>query len=232
MRWWAHGDGEQLRALLEIICAPERAEKITEEMSVRFGSLSVLLEAARCDKDVVGLSESAQLLLTLVPELSRRRRLERFGERPLLDTRSRAGEFARVLYTGARSEMLLLLCLDEEMRLVQYRMMEEGSLTEVQFRPRAVAQEVLRSGAPAVILCHNHPSGWLHFSETDVSATEKLRSRFGLLGLSLVDHLLIAGDGVIGMRGQSFIDERLWRKQAKLSPPLAEWARQGTGGLG
>ena len=41
-----------------------------------------------------------------------------------------------------------------------------------------------------------------------------------------MDHLLIAGDGVIGMRGQSFVNERTWRMNAKLAPTLTEWIRQ------
>lgn len=225
MNGWRRKDWEQLNVLLGVIAGEETAERMANDLARRFGSLSVLLEAARSDQDIVGVSERAQQLLSLVPELARRRRLEEFGPNPLLDTRAKAAEFVKTLYIGTGYEMPLILCLDEELRLMRYRVLNEGSHTEVQFRPRMVVQEAMRSGASAVILCHNHPSGRAFFSEADVSVTEKARTMFGLIGLSLVDHLLVAGEKVVGMRGQRFVNERDWQRSGRLIPMLGKWIR-------
>ena len=68
-----------------------------------FGSLSGVLEARYEDlRQVEGVGENAATLLTLFPSLTRRYLLSRTGEKPLLNTSERAGEYGgRCLRTAA-----------------------------------------------------------------------------------------------------------------------------------
>lgn len=223
MNGWQRKERELLKDMIGMAAGDEKAARMTDELARRFGSLSVLLEAARSGRSVVDIPENIQMLLSMIPELTRRRRLEAFGLNPLLDVRSKASEYVKGLYVGIGYEMPMVLCLDEELRLIRCGTLNEGGLTEVQFRPRVVVQEAMQSGAAAVILCHNHPSGRPFFSEADVSVTEKTRSMLSLIGLSLVDHLLVAGEKTIGMRGQRFVNERDWLRSGRLIPPLGKW---------
>lgn len=43
----------------------------------------------------------------------------------------------------------------------------------------------------AVILVHNHPSGNMKPSEQDIILTERLKSAFSLMDISLLDHIIV-----------------------------------------
>jgi len=52
----------------------------------------------------------------------------------------------------------------------------------------------LLSGATAVILCHNHPSGNHKPSKEDKVMTQKIKSALRLFDIELLDHIIITTD--------------------------------------
>ena len=64
-----------------------------------------------------------------------------------------------------------------------------------------LAVEELASG---LLLVHNHPSGNLTASESDITLTKRLKESGKLLEIQVLDHLIVAGK-----RYFSFADEGL-----------------------
>lgn len=62
-----------------------------------------------------------------------------------------------------------------------------GTVTDI----KVIMQYVLKTNAQAIIICHNHPSGNLHPSESDNKITNKIKSASELFDIQLVDHLII-----------------------------------------
>lgn len=56
---------------------------------------------------------------------------------------------------------------------------------------RFILSEVIKMGAPQIILVHNHPSGDVTPSREDIEVTKKLRQASELLGVRLLDHIII-----------------------------------------
>lgn len=50
----------------------------------------------------------------------------------------------------------------------------------------------MRLNAVALIIGHNHPSGDLTPSTSDLKLTKRLRQAAELLGISLLDHIIVA----------------------------------------
>ncbi len=84
-------------------------------------------------------------------------------------------------------------------------------------------QEALSCGAQAVILCHNHLSGWCFFSEADQNATKEFLKLCTHIQMPLLDHLLAADDQISSMRSKAHIPESDWRAASPLMPPLSRW---------
>jgi DNA repair protein RadC len=63
-----------------------------------------------------------------------------------------------------------------------------GTVTDV----RLICAVALLSGASHIILAHNHPSGNLKPSETDIRITNKAKESLSIMDISLLDHLIIS----------------------------------------
>ena len=65
---------------------------------------------------------------------------------------------------------------------------------------RAVAQE-----ATSAVVAHNHPSGALTPSHSDVAVTQKLSKALMLLDIRLLDHLIAAEGRCVSLRNLGFV---------------------------
>lgn len=69
-----------------------------------------------------------------------------------------------------------------------------GGIGSIQVSIATVARTIALLGAPAVVLCHNHPNGSADPSQSDLRMTRKADKICKLLGVSLVDHVIVAAD--------------------------------------
>lgn len=69
-----------------------------------------------------------------------------------------------------------------------------GALDYSMAHPRELLKAGILSNAAGIILCHNHPSGNLFPSETDVRLTDRMQQLCVLVGIPLVDHVIVGGD--------------------------------------
>jgi DNA repair protein RadC len=103
-------------------------------------------------------------------------------------------------------EELHVLGLDARHRAACRFAAARGALNVVHVAPRDVYRRLLREGAAAAIVAHNHPTGDVAPSEEDVLLTRRLRAAGELVGLPLVDHLIIGADAYY-----SFSENRIVR---------------------
>jgi DNA repair protein RadC len=61
------------------------------------------------------------------------------------------------------------------------------------------------ASAAATVLVHNHPSGDPEPSEEDLSITKRLVEAGELLGISVLDHVIVASRGVVSLRSRQLL---------------------------
>ena len=66
-----------------------------------------------------------------------------------------------------------------------------GTVTDV----RLIYQGAIKANASGIIVCHNHPSGNLNLSESDIKITQKIKEAGNLMDIQLLDHLILTMDG-------------------------------------
>lgn len=69
-----------------------------------------------------------------------------------------------------------------------------GALDYAMVHPRELLKSGILSNASRMILAHNHPSGNLLPSGTDVRMTDRIQQVGGLVGIPLLDHVIVGGD--------------------------------------
>jgi len=90
-----------------------------------------------------------------------------------------------------QQEYLVALSLDGGQRLIAQRIITIGTLDAVMAHPREVFADALMDRAASVVVAHNHPSGDVLPSQTDIALTQQLVAAGQLLGVSLRDHIIV-----------------------------------------
>lgn len=109
---------------------------------------------------------------------------------------------ARALFAplaGAGVEVVAFAYLDPEWRLLGLRHASGGG-DNVTPPMRAVAADALVLDAAAVLMAHNHPSGDARPSAADRVLTRRLARALDAFGITLLDHVVLAGEAVISFR--------------------------------
>jgi len=89
-------------------------------------------------------------------------------------------------------EHFVILCLDNQNRLIAEDTMSVGTINQTAVYPRKVVNAALKHHAHAVILVHNHPSGEPQPSRADIAVTHDIEKALTVMGIALHDHLIIA----------------------------------------
>lgn len=138
----------------------------------------------------IGMARAAQVLAAI--ELGRRT-LTRAASERLQITHSRvAAEFLLPLYGNRPVEQFGVILLDTKHRVLRTTVVSIGTLDASIVHPREVFGAAAAAGAAAVVLFHNHPSGDPKPSEEDVTLTLRLAAAGVLMGITVIDHLILA----------------------------------------
>jgi DNA repair protein RadC len=100
------------------------------------------------------------------------------------------------LHYGCRpQEHFLSLFLSSASEIIGVQEISMGSLASTEVDPRVVFAGALASGAPSIIICHNHPSGSIEPSQADVHLTQQLVNGGRLLAIKVLDHVIVGRGG-------------------------------------
>lgn len=138
----------------------------------------------------LGAAKATQLMASF--ELWRRQ--FEVSERPIIDSAEKAVELLGDI-RSKKQEYFVCLTLDGANRLIAKRVISIGTLTASLVHPREVFAEAITDRAASIIVAHNHPSGNLEPSIADKEVTERLRRAGEILGIEVLDHLILGGEG-------------------------------------
>jgi DNA repair protein RadC len=79
-----------------------------------------------------------------------------------------------------------------------------GGVTGTVADPRVIFAAAIKAGACGFIVAHNHPSGNLLASQSDIELTKRLKEGGKILEIQLLDHVIVTTEGYF-----SFADEGL-----------------------
>jgi len=135
--------------------------------------------------------------------------LVREGRVPCYDQQIRSSaDASTLLYTylaDVDREHFVIILLNQKNRVLGVSTISIGSLTASIVHPREVYKSAILSNAASLICGHNHPSGDCQPSREDRALTQRLVEAGKLLGISILDHVIIGGEG----RYFSFADENM-----------------------
>ena len=188
-------DAELLAIFLRTGTKGMDAVSLARALLEQFGSLRQLLLADQqsfCAGPGLGLAKYVQLQAS--QELMRRFLDEKLMRANALTNPELTRLFLQSRLRDQEREIFALLLLDNQHRVIEFNELFFGTLDAAAVYPREVVALVLKRGAAAVILVHNHPSGVAEPSHADRLITERIQAALGLLDIRVLDHLVV-GDG-------------------------------------
>lgn len=202
----AFADHEVLELLLYYVIPRRDINPIAHALMDRYGSLPAVLSAPMEDlQRTEGIGENAAVLLHLVPQVCRRARLAQAGEDQVLNSSERAGAYLLECFEGESKEVIYQLCLDRKGKLLACKRLGEGSVASADLDVRRLVENAILTGASAVILAHNHPSGVALPSDGDYTATMRVRTALNAIGIELADHIIVADGDFVSMADSGYL---------------------------
>lgn len=118
--------------------------------------------------------------------------LEARMRRANLSAPNAAKDYCRLQLGGLDHEVFGVIFLDAQNRLIEFRRMFAGTLTQTSVYPREIVKAALKVNAATVVLTHNHPSGTVMPSRADQALTQTLRSALALVDVRVMDHIVVS----------------------------------------
>jgi len=196
-------DSELLTLLLDVRFSPEMAAQtllthIDFDLH-RLARLSVV-ELRKYG----GIGEIQALRLISAIELGRRRDHMPHPAQPNIRSSQDAYQMIRPQLMDLRHEEFWALLLNRNHKLILKKLISRGGVSGTVVDPKIIFKSAVDELACAVIVAHNHPSGHLKPSQSDLSLTQKLVKAGKLLEIPLLDHLILNNESYL-----SFADEQL-----------------------
>lgn len=107
--------------------------------------------------------------------------------------------FARLIVDGLQEEFHVVT-LDTKHRMINSHQITVGTLDASLVHAREVFRVAIKDSASCVLLAHNHPSGDPTPSIQDRQVTEKLTEAGGLIGITVLDHIILGKENCLSMR--------------------------------
>ena len=182
-----------------------------------FGSLRGLGDASIEQLQALpGIGPAKAVQLKACVEVARRLAIVSEGLRPRIETADAAAAVVRPHLLDKAKEHFVALLLDARHRLIRLSPIAVGSLAATLVHPRELFKEAISASAAVVIVAHNHPSGDPEPSGDDLALTRRLVEAGRLLGIEVLDHLIIAREGVVSLRAAgAFEDPRAARAPSR-----------------
>ena len=103
-----------------------------------------------------------------------------------------------------KQEEFIVLFLNKALKLISKKVLAIGNDNLISIDIKEILRLALKLGASNLVLAHNHPSGTLKPSDSDINTTKKIIASASLLDITVIDHLIISIDGYY-----SFLEHKL-----------------------
>lgn len=92
-------------------------------------------------------------------------------------------------------EHFFIFTLNGNLGVIGFHVISKGLVNRTVVHPREVFRPAIADNAVAIIIGHNHPSGYLKPSQEDIDVNRKLNEAGKLIGIPIMDSVIVSYDG-------------------------------------
>jgi DNA repair protein RadC len=171
------------------------------ELLKHFGGFRGLLNANKKDLEKIkglGTAKIAQLLAAT--EIAKRQLKEEIIGKALINGPEDVIEYLSTTMSNLKKEVFKVIYLNGANVVLSAEDLFEGTVDQTAVFPRDIIKRAFELNASGLIFIHNHPSGDLKPSKSDLLLKEKLNKACRAVDLTPLDHLIIGPAGYISYK--------------------------------
>jgi DNA repair protein RadC len=111
---------------------------------------------------------------------------------PLTSVNQALGNFQKI--ANKKVENFMVMYLDNSLKVISTEIISTGIEDQTSVYPKDIVRKALLKYASAIIVGHNHPSGFVNPSQADRDITRLLKNCCDTFDIKLCDHLIVAKD--------------------------------------
>ena len=142
-----------------------------------------------------GIGEAKAISIIAATELGRRRRTEEVQELVKINSSRVIFDVMQPIIGELPHEEFWVLYLNNANKIIHKAQLSKGGITGTVVDVRLVLKMALEHNALSIVLTHNHPSGKLLASDSDIELTQKVKLAAKQLDIHLLDHVIITENG-------------------------------------
>ncbi|MBP0979708.1 MAG: hypothetical protein J6C55_03610 [Oscillospiraceae bacterium] len=188
---------------------PQRdTNELAHKLINKYGSIIGVLEASYDSlKENKGLGDNVANLITLIPKLFKYIENIKVNKKHLnFSNISQVAQYMTPKFYNVSHEVLYVLSLDNKQKLISSDIVLNGVVNRVNIDQRKIVENVISNNASNIVLCHNHPSGISLPSHDDIVATKKIIEIMNEIGVTVLDHIIIADNEYCSMMEMEYIN--------------------------
>ena len=189
-------DYEVLEALLIYLLPRKDVKPLAKALLKKFTTVSETLEQPlEVLMQVSGMGRNSAIGLKMFGNIGQyclREKCHIQGD--LLNRPELIYDYVRMKMGLKRHESYMVIFLDTNHRLIEHRIIAEGTVNYIFTYIRNIMEMAIEVGACGMILVHNHPSGVCLPTPQDIASTIEICKAFKSIEVDLYDHLIISHD--------------------------------------
>jgi len=201
-------DYEVIELLLSLNTPRKDCKQSSKLLLKQFKTFQGVMEAdikSLCQIQGVGPANS--LGIRLIKEVSDRYLEFKIISKDVVQNPKDLMEYLNQVIGHKTKEVFVGIFLDVKNRVLTSKILFTGTLTTSSVYPREVIISALQHNAAAVIFAHNHPSGDVEPSQSDIQITRKLFFALKYVGIILHEHMIIGNKGFYSFAAQGCISK-------------------------
>ncbi|WP_295841959.1 DNA repair protein RadC [uncultured Apibacter sp.] len=178
------------------------AQRILSSVNNNWNELAKLSIRDLCKFNGVGKVKAIEIVTSL--EIGRRKSLQQALKKETISSAKDAFNILQPIIGDLLIEEFWVIYLSRSNKIVSKEKISQGGITGTMVDNRIIFKHALELNAVSLIISHNHPSGNIQPSNSDIQITQEIKKAGSLLNITLMDHLIVTQTSYF-----SFADENL-----------------------
>ena len=152
-----------------------------------------------------GIGEAKAVSILAALELGRRRRFAEASTQAFIKNSKDAFEYFYMRMSDLQHEQFWVMLLNPKNKVIKLVKVSDGGINGTTADPKRIFKIAVENNATALMLCHNHPSGSVKPSDSDIALTKNIVNGGKLLEIKILDHIVIGIDNYFSFADSGLI---------------------------